>query len=291
MHHHLIRAGKRMRADIIAETGQVWDVHHIAVLSGYGVSAVNPYLALETIRALVERQRDDDKITLGDAIYNFRKATTEGLLKIISKMGISTLSGYRGAQIFEAIGIDQDVIDRYFTDTPSRVRGIGLGEIAEDVLARHEEAFRANLAGRLPDYGFYRFRRQGEYHGFNPRNVRTLQKAAQTGDYEIYKQYSETINGREPANLRDLLEFVAQEPIPVEEVESIESIRRRFTAQAMSLGALSPEAHQTISVAMNRIGARSNTGEGGEDPSWYQTLDSGDSRNNKTKQVASARFG
>ena len=291
VHHHLIRAGKRMRADIIAETGQVWDVHHIAVLIGYGVSAVNPYLALETIRALVERQVDDDRITLGDAIYNYRKATSEGLLKIISKMGISTLSGYRGAQIFEAIGIDQDVIDRYFTDTPSRVRGIGLGEIAEDVLARHEEAFRANLAGRLPDYGFYRFRRQGEYHGFNPRNVRTLQKAAQTGDYEIYKQYSEAVNGREPANLRDLLEFVAQEPIPVEEVESIESIRRRFTTQAMSLGALSPEAHQAISVAMNRIGARSNTGEGGEDPSWYQALDSGDSRNNKTKQVASARFG
>ena len=291
VHHHLIRAGKRMRADIIAETGQIWDVHHIAVLIGFGVSAVNPYVALETIAALVERQRDDDKITLGDAIYNFRKATTEGLLKIISKMGISTLSGYRGAQIFEAIGIDQDVIDWYFTDTPSRVSGIGLKEIAEDVLARHDEAFKADLSGRLPDYGFYRFRRQGEYHGFNPRNVRTLQKAAQSGDYETYKQYSEMVDGREPANLRDLLGFVAQEPIPIDQVESIESIRRRFTAQAMSLGALSPEAHQAISIAMNRIGARSNTGEGGEDPSWYQPLDSGDSRNNKTKQVASARFG
>ncbi len=213
VHHHLIRAGKRMRADIIAETGQVWDVHHIAVLIGYGVSAVNPYLALETVADLVERQVDDDKITLGDAIYNYRKATSEGLLKIISKMGISTLSGYRGAQIFEAIGIDQDVIDRYFTDTPSRVRGIGLKEIAKDVLARHEEAFEADLSGRLPDYGFYRFRRQGEYHGFNPKNVRTLQKAAQTGDYETYKQYSEMVDGREPANLRDLLAFVARDPL------------------------------------------------------------------------------
>jgi glutamate synthase (NADPH/NADH) large chain/glutamate synthase (ferredoxin) len=291
VHHHLIREGRRMRADLIVETGQVWDVHHFALLLGYGASAVNPYLAIESLAAGVA---DDSEGNGYERAYrNFKKAIEDGLLKIMSKMGISPLASYRGAQIFEIVGLDLDLVNQFFSGTPSRVRGISLAEIAEDTIARHHTAYTpATGTAKLPDPGLYRFRRDGEYHAYNPQVIRALQKAAATGSPAEYKVYSDLLRNREPAVLRDLLRFkTGRQSIPLAEVEPMESIRRRFTSQAMSLGALSPEAHRTISIAMNRIGSRSNTGEGGEDPSWYRWQGGGDSPDNKTKQVASARFG
>ncbi len=290
IHHHLIRQGRRLKADLLVESGQVWDVHHFALLLGYGASAINPYLAIESMAALVADV--DDNLAFETAYHNFEKAIHDGLLKIMSKMGISPLASYRGAQIFEVVGLNEDLIARCFPGTPSRIRGIGLAEIAEDVMNRHGMAFAPiNGKPRLPDTGLYRFRKDGEYHAYNPFAVRALQKAAHSGEYADYKSYAEILRNREPAVLRDLLRFKERTPIPLDEVEPMEAIRRRFTTQAMSLGALSPEAHQTISIAMNRIGSRSNTGEGGEDPSWYKWAGGGDSPDNKTKQVASARFG
>ncbi|HEX5418113.1 MAG TPA: glutamate synthase large subunit [Chloroflexota bacterium] len=291
VHHHLIREGRRLKCDLVVETGQVWEVHHFALLLGFGASAVNPYLAIESIADSIAD--DAEGLTFAQAYYNFKKAIEDGLLKIMSKMGISPLASYRGAQIFEIVGLDADLVSRYFPGTPSRVRGVSLAEIAADTLSRHAAAFQpAAPKGKLPDPGLYRFRKEGEYHAYNPFVVRALQKAANTGNYAEYRTYSDLLKKRDPAVLRDLLRFrQVREPIAIDEVESVEAIRRRFTSQAMSLGALSPEAHSTISIAMNRIGSRSNTGEGGEDPSWYKRTGGGDSPDNKTKQVASARFG
>jgi len=290
VHHHLIRTGRRMRTDIIVEAGDAWDVHHLALLLGYGAGAICPYTAWYTVLS-VPGSRGFESLTPAKAIENYRHAVDHGLLKIMSKMGISALAGYRGAQIFEAIGLAQEIVDRYFTDTPSRVGGIGLKELGEDIIARHRSAFGEPTDKKLPDFGFYRFRRDGEYHGFNPFVVRALQKAAQSGDFSDYRAFSELVNARPPMTLRDLLTFKPGKPIPLEEVEPMESIRRRFTSQAMSLGALSPEAHRTLAIAMNRIGCRSNTGEGGEDPDWWKPLPNGDIANCAIKQVASARFG
>jgi glutamate synthase (NADPH/NADH) large chain/glutamate synthase (ferredoxin) len=290
VHQHLARARKRMQASIVVESGEVWDIHHFACLLGHGVGFVYPYLALETIRHLAETDRRQTVDTL-TAWQNYRLAVDDGLLKIMSKMGICTLSGYRGAQIFEIVGLNSRVSSYYFTGTPSRIEGLGLKEIAAEVANRHAAAFAERKNGRLPDYGLYRFRRNGEYHAYSPASVKALQKAAITGDMADYRQYTEIVYGRPATCLRDLLEFVPRSPIPLDEVESVESIRRRFTTQAMSLGALSPEAHKAIAIAMNRIGGRSNTGEGGEDPEWYKPLPNGDSANCAVKQVASARFG
>ncbi|HEY3080309.1 MAG TPA: glutamate synthase large subunit [Chloroflexota bacterium] len=293
VHHGLIRANRRADADIVAETGDAWDVHQLACLIGYGASAVHPYLALEAVVQLAE-SLGLDELDPAKAIKQYRTAVSDGLLKIMSKMGISTLTSYRGAQIFEAIGLDDDVIERCFAGTPSRVKGIGLAEIVRDTVERHAEAFEAAGAAelKLSDPGYYRFRREGEYHDYNPRVVKALQKAAESGDFEQYRAFAGMVNGREPGSLRDLMRIrKGRTPLPLSEVESVESIRRRFTTQAMSLGALSPEAHSTISIAMNRIGGRSNTGEGGEDPIWYRRRGDGDSADNKTKQVASGRFG
>ena len=290
VHQHLARARKRMQASIVVESGEVWDIHHFACLLGHGVGFVYPYLALETIRHIAEtdRRQTVDPLT---AWQNYRSAVDDGLLKIMSKMGICTLSGYRGAQIFEIVGLNSRVSSYYFTGTPSRIEGLGLGEIAAEVANRHAEAFAERKNGRLPDYGLYRFRRNGEYHAYSPATVQALQQAALTGEMEDYRRYAEMVHTRPPTSLRDLLEFVPHSPIPLEEVEPVESIRRRFTTQAMSLGALSPEAHKAIAIAMNRIGGRSNTGEGGEDPQWYKPLPNGESANCAVKQVASARFG
>jgi glutamate synthase (ferredoxin) len=291
VHHGLIRANRRTDADIVAETAEAWDVHQIACLIGYGASAVHPYLAIESIVRLTEGLGIEN-LDATKAVKNFRRAVSDGLLKIMSKMGISTLTSYRGGQIFEVIGLDGAVVEKYFTGTPSRVEGIGLAEIAEDAIARHAEAFAQPGDVKLQDFGFYRFRGQGEYHDYNPRIVRALQKAANTGDRADYQGFTDLVNGREPFTLRDLMAIrPGANPIPIEQVEPVDSIRRRFTTQAMSLGALSPEAHSTISIAMNRIGGRSNTGEGGEDPIWYRRRGDGDSADNKTKQVASGRFG
>jgi glutamate synthase domain-containing protein 2/glutamate synthase domain-containing protein 1/glutamate synthase domain-containing protein 3 len=291
VHHHLIRAGLRLRADLIAETGDAWDIHHFCLLVGYGASAVYPYLAWAGVGALAGT-RGYEALTVAQAHQHFRKAIEDGIRKVMSKMGISALSAYRGAQIFEAIGLDVDLVERYFTDTPSRLSGATLEDLASEVLRRHAVAFLDTLGKRLTDLGLYRFRRDGEYHAFNPAAVTALQKAAQSGRYDDWQEYVNLVYNRQPAAIRDLLDIrPLGAAVPLDEVESVESIRRRFTSQAMSLGALSPEAHSTIAIAMNRIGGRSNTGEGGEDPDWWAVDENGDSANSATKQVASARFG
>ncbi|GIX47653.1 MAG: glutamate synthase [Candidatus Tectimicrobiota bacterium] len=289
VHHHLIRQGKRMKASLLAETGEAWEVHHLACLIGYGASAVHPYLALATVRQLA--QAEEEGLDPEQAVLNYKISLDYGLRKVMSKMGISTVSSYHGAQIFEAVGLSEALVERCFAGTASRLGGIGLAELAADVLARHREGFGAPPA-RLPDTGFYRYRKGGEAHAFNPNVVKALHKAVKSGTYEDYRAYAQLVNGREPLALRDLLRFRSdRSPIPVEEVEPIESIVRRFCTQAMSLGALSPEAHSTIARAMNRLGAKSNTGEGGEDPEWWHPFPNGDSAASKIKQVASGRFG
>lgn len=292
VHHSLIRAGRRMKTDIVVETGSAWDVHHFALLLGYGANGIYPYLALGTVRAFLQ-ERDMAEADIEEVLDNFRQAVERGLLKVMSKMGISALRSYRGAQIFEVIGLSQEVVDRCFTGTPARLGGIGLREIGEDVLYWHQQAFQAYPeTRRLPDIGYVRFRREGEYHGFNPQVVTSLQKAVQTGDYEAYKEFSQMVHSGPPRTLRDLLEIRSdRSPIPLEEVEPASEIVKRFVTAAMSLGALSPDAHKTIAIAMNRLGGKSNTGEGGEDRSWYEPMPGGDSASSRIKQVASGRFG
>ncbi len=291
VHHHLIRAGLRMRTDLIVETGEAWDVHHFAVLTGYGAGAIHPYLAIASARSL-GGTRKYEEVTADQAEQNYRKAVEAGLLKVMSKMGISTVSSYRGGQIFEAIGLGQTVIDRYFTDTPSLVDGVGLPEIQQDVLVRHESAFGGAALKRLPDAGFVRFRREGENHAYSPPVVRAIQKAAREADRESYRTVRELFDAQPPTSLRDLLEIKTDRaPVPLHEVEPMERIRGRFIVTAMSLGALSPDAFTTLARAMNAIGNRSNSGEGGEDPAWYQTSGDGPAMHSAIKQVASARFG
>lgn len=288
VHHHLIQVGKRMRASLVCETGDVWDVHQAAVLIGYGAAAVHPYLGLHAARSFAG-SRGAEQLSADELAKRYLKQLDYGLLKIMSKMGISTLASYQGAQLFEILGLAQEVVDRYFTGTPSRLGGLDLLGIAERVLKRHAQAYGEALE-RLPDWGFVRFRKDGEYHAFSPTTVRALQQAAQTGDRETYRQYVQLVQNRRPMALRDLLTFRPTQPIPIDEVEPAEEIRKRFVVTAMSLGALSPEAHRTLAIAMNRIGARSNCGEGGEDPDWYYE-EGIDVPHNKIKQVASARFG
>lgn len=286
LHHHLIRAGLRMRASIVVETGEARDVHQFACLIGYGASAINPYLAFETIADLVDE--GEIRLERAAAVEKYEVAIDAGLLKIMSKMGISTVSAYQGAQIFEAIGLAPEVTERCFAGTPSRLGGVGLREIAADVLARHRRAFGTDDA-KLEDGSWYRFRRDGEYHAFNPAVVRALHKSVESGSYDDHVAFRDIVLTRPPTALRDLLAIKeAPEPLPIDEVEPIESIMKRFFASAMSLGALSPEAHAVIAQGMNLIGARSNTGEGGEDP---DRLRGDDPRSNKIRQVASARFG
>src|SRR6058998_165263 len=283
VHQHLLEHGLRTRLGLIAEAGDAWDVHHFAALIGYGAEAVHPWLALESVQAHVAED---------DARVRFRAAAEAGLLKILSKMGISTLSSYCGAQIFEALGLGAEVIDRCFTGTVSTIGGIGFTEIAEEVLARHRAAYpETETASVLPDHGRVRYRRDGEDHGWSPPLVRAMQDAVAAGTPQAYDAFRARVAARPPASPRDLLELRAGVPIPLDEVEPAEAIRRRFISTAMSLGALSPEAHRTLAIGMNRIGARSNSGEGGEDPDTYLPLPNGDRADNRIKQVASARFG
>src|SRR6266446_4447164 len=284
VHQHLLQHGLRTRLGLIAEAGDAWDVHHFAALIGYGAEAVHPWLALESVHAHVA---DDD------ARARFRSAAEAGLRKILSKMGISTLSSYCGAQIFEALGLGAEVVDRCFSGTVSPIGGIGFTEIAEDVLARHRAAYpeAASAEPVLPDYGRVRYRRDGEDHGWSPQLVRAMQAAVKADTPDAYDGFRARVAARLPASPRDLLAFRAVPPIPLEEVEPAEEIRRRFVSTAMSLGALSPEAHRTLAIGMNRMGARSNSGEGGEDPDTYAPLENGDRADNRIKQVASGRFG
>ena len=294
LHHYLIREGLRTRASLVLETGEAREVHHFALLIGYGVSAVNPYLAFETIDHMIH----EGMLTGIDhktACQNFVKAASKGVIKVASKMGISSLQSYRGAQVFEAIGLRQDVIDEYFSWTASRVGGIGTDVIAQEVLLRHQAAFseRAPERHALPVGGEYQWRAEGEYHLFNPESIHRLQKSVRTGSYATYKSYASLINDQttQLCTLRGLLEFKPGDAIPIEEVEPIESIVKRFKTGAMSYGSISKEAHETLAIAMNRIGGKSNTGEGGEDPERYVPLPNGDSKNSAIKQVASGRFG
>jgi len=295
VHHHLVREGLRTRCALVVETGDAREVHHMALLIGYGAGAVNPYLAFETLGDMIQ-QRVIEGISHDKAVLNYIKGLNKGILKVMSKMGISTLQSYCGAQIFEAIGLDKSFVDRYFTWTASRIGGADINVIAREVRERHRRAFppRNLLAGDLETGGEYKWRRDGEFHLFNPETVFKLQHATRSGQYSIYKDYSALVNdqSRNLGTLRGLLEFKrAATPIPLEEVEPTESILRRFATGAMSYGSISQEAHETIAIAMNRLGGKSNTGEGGEDSARYRRDANGDSRRSAIKQVASARFG
>ena len=295
VHHHLVREGTRTQCALIVESGEAREVHHMALLLGYGAAAINPYLAFETIEDLLREDELGDT-QLDEAIRRYIKACTKGVLKVMSKMGISTLQGYRGAQIFEAIGLDKAFVDRFFTWTASRIGGIGIDTVAEEVARRHAVAYptRGREDDELDSGGEYQWRRDGEHHLFNPKTVFKLQHATQSGQYEVYRDYAELVNNqsRQLATLRGLLEFRSgRQSIPLNEVEPIEHILSRLSTGAMSYGSISAEAHETLAIAMNRLGGKSNTGEGGEDPARYTPDENGDLRRSAIKQVASGRFG
>ncbi|MBI4445797.1 MAG: glutamate synthase large subunit [Acidobacteria bacterium] len=295
LHHHLIRQGSRTRVGMVVESGEPREVHHFALLIGYGASAVNPYLAFESLQAMIQEGLISG-VDQKQAVEKFVKAATKGVVKVMSKMGISTVQSYRGAQIFEAIGLNRRVIDRYFTWTASRVEGVGLDVIADEAAVRHARAFSARSANgqQLDSGGHYQWRQEGEHHLFNPETVHRLQFACRTGSYGAFKKYSQLVNdqARRLCTLRGLFDLKsAENPIAIDEVEPVESIVKRFKTGAMSYGSISQEAHETLAIAMNRIGGKSNTGEGGEDPARYIPDGNGDSRNSAIKQVASGRFG
>ena len=295
LHHHLIRAGSRTRVGLVLESGEPREVHHFCVLLGYGVQAINPYLVYECLNDMIGEGLLTG-IAYHDAVSGYIKAAVKGIVKVMSKMGISTIKSYCGAQIFEAIGLGRELADRYFTWTPSRVGGIGLAELAHEASQQHASAFPAIpvRAQTLEVYGQYQFRKDGELHLFNPRTIHLLQKACRSNDYAIFKEYTQLIDDQSErlATLRGLLALKpAAEPIPLEEVESVEAITTRFKTGAMSYGSISKEAHESLAIAMNRIGGKSNTGEGGEDIARYTPDPNGDSRNSAIKQVASGRFG
>ena len=295
VHHHLVREGTRTRCALVVESGDAREVHHVSLLLGYGAGVVNPYVAFETIDDMI-RNGMLQRIDRQKAIDNYIKALNKGVLKVMSKMGISTLQSYCGAQIFEAIGLSQTFIDKYFTHTTSRIGGVGIDVVAEEVAIRHARAF-----GRQPvrpqelePGGEYQWRRDGEYHLFNPETVFKLQHATRTGQYTIFKEYTRAVDvqNQHRATLRGLFRFKpAGKKISLEEVEPVEAIVKRFATGAMSYGSISQEAHETLAIAMNRLGGKSNTGEGGEDPERYIPLANGDSKRSAIKQVASGRFG
>src|SRR6266581_3647031 len=295
LHHHLIRAGTRTRVGLVLESGEPREVHHFCLLLGYGVQAINPYLAYECLNDMIGEGVLKD-LTYHDAVKGYIKAIVKGVVKVMAKMGISTMKSYCGAQIFEAVGLGSELIDKYFTGTPSRVGGIGLEEIAREAQQLHVKAFPAiPLNGHtLEAYGQYQYRKDGELHLFNPRTIHLLQKACRNNDYATFREYSKLIDDQSErlATLRGLMELkFAAQPIPLEEVEPLEAIVKRFKTGAMSYGSISKEAHETLAIAMNRLGGKSNTGEGGEDPARYVPDSNGDSRNSAIKQVASGRFG
>ena len=295
LHHRMIKNQTRLKTSLILESAEPREVHHFAMLVGYGVSGINPYLVFQTLDDLVERGLLTD-ITSEKAKKNYIKAVTKGLAKILSKMGISTVQGYQGAQIFEAVGIHKDVIDRYFTGTPSRIGGIGLAEIADESAARHERAFsvQSGLDDSLETGSYYQWRHQGEKHMFNPQSVVMLQQACRNNDYKLFCEYTKLMDNTvdEPYVLRNLLNFKGKrKSVPIDEVETIASICKRFKTGAMSFGSISKEAHECMAIAMNRIGGKSNTGEGGEDPDRFTPDANGDLRRSAIKQVASGRFG
>lgn len=291
VHNHLIRKVLRTEIGLILESGEPREVHHFCTLIGYGVTAINPYLALETVRDLQARKRLGD-ITPEQAEKNYIKAAVGGIMKVMSKMGISTVRSYHGAQIFEALGLNTNFINKFFVNTPTRIGGIGLGGVANEALARYERAFKSDETVLEPG-GWYGPVKDGEEHLFNPKTIDLLQESLINGDYAKYKEYSKAIRNDYHVTLRSLMElnYPVGGGIPIEEVEPEESIVKRFKAGAMSYGAISKEAHETIAIAMNRLGSTSNSGEGGEDVARFKPLPNGDSLNSEVKQIASGRFG
>ncbi|HEY8848804.1 MAG TPA: glutamate synthase central domain-containing protein, partial [Thermoanaerobaculia bacterium] len=289
VHHHLIREGLRWRVSIVAETGEAREVSHLALLIAYGASAVHPYVALETVAAIARPEAAGDKPHGAADQERYVKALGKGMLKIMSKMGISTLQSYCGAQLWEAVGLSGALVDRHFAGTPSRVDGIDMDLIAEETLRRHAHAFDdESIDTRLDPGGEYQYRVQGEHHNWNPMTIAKLQHATRGDSYSTFKEFSALANDetRRQSTLRGLLDFVERNQIPLDEVEPASAITRRFCTGAMSFGSLGKEAHETLAIAMNRLGGRSNSGEGGEDPARFGT-----DRNSAIKQVASARFG
>ena len=300
VHHHLIREKRRTNVGLVVECGDAREVHHMALLVGFGAGAINPYLAFETIEDIIS----NDMYLLGSmepyqAVKNYIKASGKGVLKVMSKMGVSTVASYTGAQIFEAIGLATDLVDEFFTGTVSRLGGIGLEEIAREVASRHATAHpkRPDLRAhrRIELGGEYQWRREGEYHLFNPDTVYRLQHSTRAGRYDLFKQYTKDVDDQSQrlATLRGLFELRTSDrsPISIDEVEPVSEIVKRFSTGAMSYGSISAEAHETLAIAMNRIGAKSNTGEGGEDPERFTPMANGDSKRSSIKQVASGRFG
>ncbi|HUF42640.1 MAG TPA: glutamate synthase large subunit [Verrucomicrobiae bacterium] len=295
LHHHLIRTGTRTRIGLVLESGEPREVHHFCLLLGYGVQAINPYLAYECLNDMIHEGMLPD-LTYKEAVKGYDKAVYKGVVKVMAKMGISTIKSYCGAQIFEAVGLGREVVNKYFTWTPSRVGGIGLQDIVLEAQQQHARAYPTYaLNGHtLEVYGQYQYRKDGELHLFNPRTVHLLQKACRNDDYKAFKEYTQLIDDQSErtATLRGLMRFKDDaKPIPIDEVEPVEEIVRRFKTGAMSYGSISKEAHEALAVAMNRIGGKSNTGEGGEDPARYVPEPNGDSKNSAIKQVASGRFG
>jgi len=296
VHNHLVRERTRTQVALIVESGEPREVHHFSLLIGYGASAVNPYLAIETLEDMCRRGLLGEGITFEQALRNYKKAVSKNLLKVFSKMGISTLQSYQGAQIFEAIGLNRQLVETYFTGTASRIEGVGLDVLAREANMKHELAFRpvTEVETELPVGGNLAYRVDGEYHLLNPFTISKLQHSVRQESYETFKEFTRAIDdqSRQLCTLRGLLGFrPAGKPVPLEEVEPAREIVRRFATGAMSFGSISKEAHETLAIAMNRIGARSNTGEGGEDEERYIPLPNGDSRRSAVKQVASGRFG
>ncbi|MGF1738226.1 glutamate synthase large subunit [Photobacterium satsumensis] len=297
VHHHLIRKGLRAKCDIVVETGDARETHHFATLVGYGANAVNPYLVTETIVDLQRKRKLDPEVPTEELFNNYRKGVNGGLLKIFSKMGISTLQSYHGAQIFEALGISKSVVDKYFTGTVSRIQGLTIDDIAKEVLVRHRLGYptREVPIQMLDVGGVYQWKQRGEKHLFNPETISLLQQSTRNKDFAQFKEYASAVDaqGDDAATLRSQLEFIKNPAgsIPLADVEPIESILKRFATGAMSFGSISYEAHSTLAVAMNRIGAKSNSGEGGEDPARFEKKDNGDWERSAIKQVASGRFG
>jgi glutamate synthase domain-containing protein 2/glutamate synthase domain-containing protein 1/glutamate synthase domain-containing protein 3 len=295
LHHHLIREGTRTRVSIILESGEPREVHHFALLLGYGADAINPYLAIDTIAGMIVDGELKDNYDY--AVKKYLKASIKGVTKTMAKMGISTVASYRGAQIFECIGLDLAVVDKYFTRTASRIEGIGLDGISQEVKMRHDDAFKPREVENeaLDPGGVYQWRADGERHLFNPKTIHLLQQATRLGDRAVFAKYSELINNqsKELYTIRGLMEFKIdkKKSIPLAKVEPVSEIVKRFKTGAMSYGSISLEAHEALAVAMNRLGGRSNTGEGGEDPIRFIPLENGDSKNSAIKQVASGRFG
>jgi len=295
VHYHLIRCGLRAKTSLVVEAGDARETHHLATLIGYGAHAINPYLAFASIADLQHQGLIHSEDSTDALCTAFTKAVNAGLLKIFSKMGISTIQSYHGAQIFEALGISQPVVDKCFAGTVTRIGGVDFDDLAEEVLIRHRLAFPGETVSysRLSAGGVYQWKRRGEYHMLNPQTIHLLQQATRKNDYQLYRQYADIINQRsgQLATLRGLMQFKKRNPVPLEEVESKESIFKRFATGAMSFGSLSHEAHSTLAIAMNRIGGKSNSGEGGEDEIRFERKPNGDWERSAIKQVASGRFG